>query len=80
MFANAESKPYTAGGYTLGEQFTAASVDGNKGSEHIHYVYNSGDSKSSLDNLTDKVTEVGTYEVTATYDDADSHGEAEGNL
>ena len=76
VFANAESKPYTAGGYTLGEQFTAASVDGNKGSEHIHYVYNSGDSKSSLDNLTDKVTEVGTYEVTAIYDDADSHGEA----
>ena len=75
VFANAESKPYTADGYTLGEQFTAASVDG-KDVKNIHYVYNSGDSKSSLTDLTDKVTEVGTYEVTAIYDDEDSHGEA----
>ena len=75
VFANAESKPYTADGYTLGEQFTAASVDG-KDAKNIHYVYNSGDSKSSLTDLTDKVTEVGTYEVTAIYDDEDSHGEA----
>ena len=74
-FENAESKPYIADGYTLGEQFTAATV-ADKDAKNIHYVYNSGNEQSSLANLTDKVTEVGTYEVTAIYDDEDSHGEA----
>ena len=73
-FGNAESKPYITEGYTLGTQFKAASVEG-KDASNIHYVYNGGEKKSNLADLTEQVTNAGQYSVTAIYDDETSHGE-----
>jgi len=70
-FANAATKDYVAGGYTLGEQFTAATVEGSRTAK---YQYN-GTVYETLAALTEKVTAVGTYTVTAFFEDETYYGE-----
>lgn len=75
-FANAPNKTYDPAGCMLGDQFTAATVTltgGTADASKLKYQYNGAD--YTLDTLkTVKVTEAGTYEVTAVYEDATYYG------
>ena len=72
-FANATSKDYAGSAYKLGEQFTAATVDGGKVLTGYKY---GGTTYDTLDALKDvEVTDAGTYTVIAYYETETEYGE-----